>query len=71
MKSNLVNTGFYIIMKWSGWPLTVAAISVAISYILFHLGVYFFSFTTYISHSINKVFSKVGRAHTSYAQSVD
>jgi hypothetical protein len=31
-------------MKQSGWPLTssIAAISMAISYILFHLGIYFF-----------------------------
>ena len=31
-------------MKWSGWPLTViiAAISLAISYVLFQLGIYFF-----------------------------
>jgi len=31
-------------MKWSGWPLTIiiAAISVAISYFLFQLGIYFF-----------------------------
>jgi hypothetical protein len=31
-------------MKWSGWPLTatIVAISLAISYLLFHLGIYFF-----------------------------
>ena len=31
-------------MKWSGWPLTVliATISVAISYVLFQMGIYFF-----------------------------
>jgi hypothetical protein len=31
-------------MKWSGWPLTaiIVAVSLAISYVLFQLGVYFF-----------------------------
>jgi len=31
-------------MKWSGWPLTtiLAAISVALSYALFQMGIYFF-----------------------------
>lgn len=31
-------------MKWSGWPLTIiiAAISLAISYVLFQLGIYLF-----------------------------
>jgi hypothetical protein len=31
-------------MQWSGWPLAaiIALISIAISYILFQLGIYFF-----------------------------
>jgi len=31
-------------MKWSGWPLTaiIATISLAISYVLFQLGIYLF-----------------------------
>jgi hypothetical protein len=45
MKFNLMNIEYQIVMKWlSGWPLTViiAAISIAISYVLFQLGIYFF-----------------------------
>jgi hypothetical protein len=59
IKVNLRNVECYIIMKWSGWPLTatIVAISLAISYILFHLGVYFF-FLPIIFCSIHKVFQK-------------
>jgi hypothetical protein len=39
-----MNIEYQIVMKWSGWPLTViiAAISLEISYVLFQLGIYFF-----------------------------
>jgi phosphoglycerol transferase MdoB-like AlkP superfamily enzyme len=44
-KTETVSSGYDItIMKWSGWPLTaiIAAISLAISYVLFQFGIYLF-----------------------------